>query len=308
MKKAVWLFLAVIVCVSCFLLLNDQKESAVKVKTTVLYAKEVSETVTCRGKIEKTGQKSVKANTACVVETLAVKEGDYVKAGDVLFTIDKTATLQVMAQYDGSQAVYTAMQDTLQDEILAPCAGVVGDLDVSVGDFLEKDDVCMQLSDASSVQVRLAIPEHHIRRVNVGQSALITGEGFIESSYRGTVVEIADTAKVLQNGSTAETMVEAVVSLDRGVEDDSLRVGLNSTVQIAVTQPKTGYILPYESVEADDTAEYVYILQDGKAVRRSLDVVAETADGYLVATGFSDGDELILEPQKVQDGTVCNNV
>ncbi len=303
LKKLVWLSVLVVGVVGGVLWLRPVKNT-ITVKTQTLHGTTVQQTVTCKGKVEKNGKTEITLPADIVVGEVLVKEGDTVKKGDPLFTLDMAATLQTMADADGAAAVQAAMQGSLQETVTAPCDGKVSELSVREGVVLEKGETALEMEAPLSVRVRLAIPERHIRLIEKGQSVAVSGVGFRKAVYKGTVTEIASAAKTGINGITTETVVEAVVTLDEGETDDSLRVGLNATGTVMVDTVYNGMILPYAAVEQDeDEREYVYILQGQAAEKRMITPYAERADGYLVTDGFAEGEQLILTPDLVDDDT-----
>lgn len=303
LKKIVWLCVAVAGILTGILFLRPAQKS-VTVKTQTLQGTLVQETVTCKGKVEKNGQTDVVLPADVVVGEIRVKEGDTVKAGDVLFTVDMASTLQTMADADGAATVQAALSGTIQETVTAPCDGQVSRLSVKEGVVLEKGETAAEIEAPTAVRVRLSIPERHIRVIEIGQAVTVSGVGFHKTAYHGTIADIASVAKSSLNGTVAETVVEATVTLLDGEADDSLRVGLNATATVTVSTIPHGMILPYTAVEQDaDNREYVYILQGDKAEKRTFSPKAEREDGYLVTDGFAEGELLILSPELVDGET-----
>jgi len=304
LKKIVWLAVGVL-AVAVGIVTTFSTEKTVTVKTKTLTSATLSETVACKGKVEKTAQTKVTLPANVVVGEVRVSAGDTVKKGDVLFTVDTASTLQKLADTDGAAAVQAAMSGVVQETVTAPCDGLVSTVAATQGTLLEKGVVAAEIAAQPAVCIRLSVPERHIREIAVGQQVTVTGVGFHKDTYTGTVTEIASTAKQAVNGVTAETVVEAVVTLDAGEIDDSLRVGLNAKGAVTVSTVPLGFVLPYAAVEQDEnSAEYVYILKDGKAEKRTFTPLAERVDGYLVTEGFADGEQLILTPELVTDADI----
>ncbi len=270
------------------------------VKTRTLHATATCETVTCNGRVVEAVETQVTLPADLVVGEVRVAPGDAVEKGDILFTVDAATTLKAMANTDGAAAVQAALGGTVSETVAAPCSGVISAVMVTEGALLEKDTVAVSIADDSPVCIRLSVPERHIRSIAVGQQVSVSGVGFQKAAYRGQVTDIASTAKQTVNGAATETVVEAMVSLDAGEADDSLRVGLNAKGAVTVATYATGFLLPYAAVEQDeDNNEYVYILRDNIAEKRTFTALAELNTGYLVTDGFAEGEVLILTPERV---------
>lgn len=144
------------------------------------------------------------------------------------------------------------------------------------------------------VQVRVAVPENRLRLVAVGQTVQVTGAAFRRDTYTGTVVSLGEEAYLSQTGGT---VVDAVIALD--VTDASLRCGLTAKADICVNATD-GILLPYTAVCADENGqEYVYVLENARAVRRDITVAEELPDGVLIRSGVAAGERLITQPDKV---------
>lgn len=301
LKKIVWLLVVTAIgCGIVRLIGESRRPDQIEIETMRLSASSVAETVSCSGRVENAAEHEVRAEAACVVGQVLVKNGTAVEEGTPLFTVDRAATLAVLAQSDGAMAVKTAMDSTAPTVVTAPVSGVVTGLNLEAGDMAAANSVCAVIAENEPVQIRLSIPERSIRRVAVGQRVAVSGIGFVKKNYAGTIREISSVAKEKINGTVSETMVEAIVSLDRGVSDKSLRVGLTAKANITVTTDPSGFIIPYDAVLEDEkNQEFVYILAGERAQKRVITPKAELDAGYLVTEDLRDGEEVILTPEKV---------
>ena len=152
------------------------------------------------------------------------------------------------------------------------------------------------------MQVRLAVGEHLLRRVQIGQRVYISGVAFDKERYEGTLSYLSPAAS--RPSGSSEAIVEAVVTLAPDQIDDSVRAGLSAKAAVVVDVAENSLLLPYDCVLQDDEGqEYVYCVRDGRAVKTVVTPLAEMTDGFLVdATGL-DGGVLITTPDRVpQDG------
>lgn len=143
------------------------------------------------------------------------------------------------------------------------------------------------------VQIRAAVPESRLRQVAVGQRVRVTGAAFGAEAYSGTVAELGAAAHTTAAGGT---VVDAVIALDAA--DESLRCGLTARAGICVARVEDGLLLPYDCLSTDD-GNYVYVYQNGRAVRRNVQLAAELSDGALVASGLEAGERVIRTPDTV---------
>jgi multidrug efflux pump subunit AcrA (membrane-fusion protein) len=284
-----------------------QNRTAIQqVDTVLLRPAPVEQTVTCKGRVEQGENAEVTVPIDCVVGEVLVKEGQSVQEGDPLFRVDKEATLSVLAQSESASLLQSVFSEEVPTTVTAPASGTVGELAVTPGKSVEKSTVCAVISKGGGKRIRISVPERSVRRVAVGQPVKISGIGFSKEEYTGEITEISGKAKQQMNGASVQTMVEAVVLLNKEQMDESLRVGLTASAEIIVSTVPQGFIIPYEAVAEDgENKEFVYILRSGTARKQVLTPVCELPDGYLVEKGFETGDVLILYPETVTEGAKC---
>lgn len=184
------------------------------------------------------------------------------------------------------------------DTITAPVSGIVSAINVKGNSYTDTSKPVMVISDVNSMQVRLSVNESQISAVQIGQKATITGVGFKYSEYTGTVKSIADVATQTVSTSGQETVVEVIVTVDHAGED--LKSGLTAKCEITTSNDNGMLIAPYEAVRAeDDGQEYVYLYQDGKAVKRAISTGREFTNGFEILSGLETGDRIITNPDKL---------
>ena len=113
---------------------------------------------------------------------------------------------------------------------------------------------------------------------------------------------ISDYATTVQKGSYSQTVVEVKIAINN--PDDNLKAGYTANAKIMLSEPITMTVVPYEAVNQDDKGEYVYILEENKAVRRYVTTGYELSDGIEVTSGLSSGDYVITVDENYSDGKV----
>lgn len=273
------------------------------VAVTELKTTAVRKTVECTGKIQSSQNENVYVSVPCVAGEVYVKEGQRVSQGDVLFAVDTEATKQALSQL-GASAVSPV------DTVTAPIAGVVKSLNVQTGGVATTETPCAVIAADGGVRVAVAIREKHLSRVLVGQTAEISGVAFDKERYHGTVTYIADTAHQEYVGSVSATVVDAVISLNEGEADASLRSGLNARATVVTDVLEEALLVPYDCIaQSGEGVEYVYVYQDNGTAVRTVPVWGEDcADGVLVLSGLSAGAQLVQNPESLSGGTVSVRV
>ena len=274
------------------------------VKTVTLTEQTVRQTVDCIGRVELTDSHEVFAKIPCVAGEVYVSAGERVQAGDPLFAVDMTATQAVLSQMGGT------VPDGVDGQtytVVANADGLLTELNVKTGDMVDPSSPCAVIAPGTGLQIAAVVRERDLRKVKVGQTVEVSGVGFEKSLYHGTVASMADTAHQQYIGTVNETVVDAVVLLNDGEADGSLRVGLGATVSIVVDTVEGAVLIPYECIAQNDEGdEYVYVCaDDGTAQRRTVRIKSEYADGALVVSGVAANDRLVCDPERLSGETVA---
>lgn len=266
MKK--WCFLTAFCILTVSILIPRAITASVPVvETYTVEPRNFDVQVSASGLIEQTNAVVVTAAQAGVIRSVFVEVGSNVQPGD-----------RLIEMADGS--FLTAQQ-----------AGTVETIARSGGSVAAGETI-LSMVDTASLAARIKIGEDVIADIQIGQTVKLTGSGFKDLVYTGKIQSISAVAKV--GNSTAQTTVEAVVQIDE--PDARLKPGFTVKASITTTTIPDAIIVPSDCVQQDtDTIEFVYVLENGKAVRRQVTTDLLTADGLIIKEGLQAGDELILD-------------
>jgi len=147
-------------------------------------------------------------------------------------------------------------EDKLNDVTLrAPITGTIVERTVEQGQVvtgtrdLTGGTVLMRMADLTEVQVRTLVDETDIGRLEPGLPAEITVEAYPNRTFHGTVLKIEPQAVVEQN-----VTMFAVLTRIRN-EEDLLRPGMNSDVEVVIGQRQDVLSLPNSGVKTQQAAQ-----------------------------------------------------
>lgn len=297
--RYIGLFLGTAAVIAAMLFYRAAADAAIpRVDTVVIRRATVEETAVVNGNVRAADGTEVAVTVPCVAGEVAVKVGDRVKAGDVLMQVDRAATLAlaVGAGVAGSEVV--AASAALPQTVTAPHDGVVSAVSAAKGDTLMSGSPCVVLSHTGEIEIAVALRESVLPQVAVGQEVTVRGAAFRKDTYRGIVTAIASSARSRLVGTTAETVVDAVVTLVPEDVDESLLIGLNAKATVVTDRRERVLLVPYDCLtQNEDGDAAVYCLQGDTAVRRTVTLGKEYADGTEVLAGLSQGDCLVRAPE-----------
>ncbi len=302
-ERAVWgwmltmtgLLLAVLAGVQ-----GDRAQRIVTVQAWQVTTTTVTETVVCAGTLRTVKGASVVSEVPCVVKTVEVAVGDAVKAGDVLLTVDREATLSKAAGLGWTSPQAQAAASALPETVTAPTGGTVTAVHVKTGDWLSTTAPCVSLADQGDLEVAITVNESALPEVKVGQSVCVSGVAFAKSSYDGTLTALSSTARAAVGTSGTRTVLDGVVTLDPSQMDPSLLSGLSAKAVITVDARERAIVVPYEAVcEREGTHAVVYCLHGSNAFRRAVTVAGETAKGIEIASGLQTGEWIVADVSEI---------
>lgn len=159
-----------------------------------------------------------------------------------------------------------------------------------VGDKGAKGYV-VTLADLNDLQVELDIAENDFSKVHMGSKAVITTDAFPDRKYEGQLVEISPIAN--RQKATVQVKVQILHP------DDHLRPDMNASVAfLDPAAPRQQQAAP-ASITIPASAvrdQNVFVVSQGKAVRRHVQVSGTTPRGVHISQGLSGGEDVVINP------------
>ena len=101
----------------------------------------------------------------------------------------------------------------------------------------------VDIADMSSVQVEAGIDEIDIGKVKVDQKAWVIAEAYPQSRFQGKIIRIAPEAKVEQN----VTLFDVIVEVEN--TEGKLKSGMNATLEITIIRKDNVLLAPIMALE-----------------------------------------------------------
>ncbi len=199
-------------------------------------------------------------------------------------------------------------QDRKLDEgfVHAPRDGVVvyattGDAanprKISVGVIPFEGMPLIYLPDPTSMRVDTEISEFDLAKVRVASPVELRLDAYPDAVFRGEVVSIASLAR--QKISRVSGQPIGVKIFDVGIQvldqDERLKPGLSTTVEILVSENPQVLSVPIAAVFVDEQDQaVVYAKQDGRPRKLAVVLGGSTDRLAIIASGVEEGDLLLL--------------
>ncbi|MCR3955222.1 MAG: biotin/lipoyl-binding protein [Gudongella sp.] len=197
------------------------------------------------------------------------------------------------------------VEDQIEDtRITADLDGTVVAMDLVENRTVGREaEVVVQ--DTEKFQFEALVTQEDAVNIQGGQAAAILVAG-ISNEYRGEVVEIGNKAEVDPSSGSSTPKVKVTIQLNEA--DERLVSGFDADAEIIIGVVENVMVVKNEAIREDDQAgSYVFIIEDGVAVKTPI--TRGITDRYLteVMEGLEMGDIVILNPsQELGDGSAVS--
>jgi len=172
-----------------------------------------------------------------------------------------------------------------KEGIKADFNGVVTTVDVVEGATVANGTKMMTLANLDDVQVSVQVSKTDLPKISVGQQVDITING---KDYKGEVMQISGSATKNANGvAVVDTKIKVTNP------DKDIILGVEANNKIHAEKAENTIVLPYEYVLTDAEGDYVFVLENGTAVRKAVKIGISTSTEAQIIEGISENDKII---------------
>jgi HlyD family secretion protein len=169
-----------------------------------------------------------------------------------------------------------------QMRITAEMSGVITALNVEEGESAimgtlnNPGTVLLTIADLSEIEAEVRVDETEVVMVKPGQTALVRLDARPDTTFKGIVTEVGNSAIRSQAGMGQESVDFKVVV---AIQDEilSVRPGLSASVDITVAEEKSVLAVPIQSLTVRDEARLKRERERGKDAKKKGAAAADTA-------------------------------
>jgi len=259
------------------------------------------------GTIKSSEKIQIKFDFDVVIAKFYKQVGDNVKPGDLLFTIDKEKTIDLLKKTYSEQEliIYKDLIDTFKLDYVSNYNGVISNINSSK--IIYSGNSIVDISNGSGFIASVNVLEKDIANIEVGQIAEITGDAFNNKIYYGKVISIAEEATKSNNGNKNETTVNVILSVEN--KDNKLKTGYNVKANIIYASIENAATIPYEALKEDDKSCYIYKLFNKEFLYKSrVEVIAEENDYVVINGNINENTEICISNSNIDEKITRVNV
>lgn len=242
------------------------------------------------------------------------KEGERVKAGDVIVQLDDSEQQYNLANLDYEISVArqnqtagklrlmetqrkSLVQKISDRKISAGFDGIIADLDVDPGDYLEAKDSIGTLVDTSYLTADVEVAETDVAKLVPGQKVEFSFPAY-DGAVEGYLVSYPAIGEVTSRGAT---VVKAKVRIDNVPE--GILPNFSFTGKIQITAPETKLVVERYAIGRENGAAFAEIIgRDGKTQKVEVKVQPYGIDYVNILEGLSGGEVLKAQSSAEKSG------
>jgi membrane fusion protein, multidrug efflux system len=283
---------------------------------------DIARQVTVTGTVEPIRVIGVNSQLAGALTAVHVQEGDRVRPGSVLARMDDReqraqlsaarAALEVaeaayrraeqlrerqvitLPEYERDRTAYMAAAAQVEQietrlshaTITSPIAGIITEKRVETGDIAGNQTRLFTIADISTMVVRVGVSELDVVAIGVGDGVAVALDALPGSTLRGRV------RRIFPSADPATRLVPVEVALE-GADAAAARPGFLARTTFGVGARSNVMLVPAAAVLPTTGGQAVFVLDNDRAVRRTVETGATHAGRVEIIAGLMDGEFVI---------------
>lgn len=266
------------------------------------------------------------AQMASRVRKIYVKEGDYVKQGQLLVQMDDQQLTQIEIQFNDAkrdferaeklkaegaiseqqfekfklayETLKTNYEKILENtQLRAPFNGVITAKYLNDGELFmmtpaggRSVPAILHLMNVDELKIKVSVNEFDSYKIKIGQKAKIKNDILPDEEFTGYVTRI----------SPIVDPVSKTVEIELRVPNRGNKIKANSFVKVEIDLGVTNELLiPTTSILTDPVSgkNFVYLYQNGVAKKQFVTKGKQVNDDTIIRWGLNEGDQVIVEGQ-----------
>lgn len=322
-KKKVLMWVVIVAVVVGGVLYFRSRKPASTVTTENVTRGTVVQTVSVTGTLFPLRYADLSFQGMGTVDAVDVKEGDVVKTGDTIASVDTSVLGSQLAQAkiaadiayqnellavrnhmkkqeiaakklsseQAREAVTAIAAQIGNNSIASPMDGIVTKTDVRVGETVALGKVVARVAGSTDMELEADVPESDVAKVAVGMKAKVTFDAL-------TTLDVftADVTRIDTSASVSQGVVSYTVRLHIADLDKRLRDGMTGNIDIETARAENAVLVPFRAIAKEGARSYVNV-QRSKDVTDKVEITTglEGDDGMIeVKSGLSEGDAVVV--------------
>ena len=213
------------------------------------------------------------------------------KAADISAQDSRAQITVAEAQLEQAKAVLDLARKRLRDAVIqSPVSGIIQKKFVNKGAYLEAPTAVFTVVDNTRLELECLVASSDLASIQAGQAVAFRVNSYAGVAFQGRIVEVAPAVET----DTRSAKVRIQVANSAG----KLKAGMFAEGEILTGSNAQAIVIPAAAIYRDDRSaktSYVFVLENGKAVRRNVHIGRERDRQLEIVEGLKPGDMLVSE-------------
>ena len=179
--------------------------------------------------------------------------------------------------------------------VYSPIDGFVSERTADLGEYVSPNAKVATVVRINPLRLRIDIPEQAIPSISVGQSVSVTTSAWPDKNFSGRIARVSPNV----TPSSRTLTVEAEVENGSG----ALKPGQFATVRILQSRAQPAILVPSRAVRTEAGVSRVFIIKDGHAHERVVQVGQTEADLVQIKNGVNADEQVATSNvEQLSDG------
>ncbi len=312
---------------------DAQEEAGTPVAAVELVRRDLSRQLSTSATVEPKSRIRLAARTSGTLEAVRVEEGDRVEAGELLAQLDlsqeKAELARAEAQKEQAEQEYRRTDRLLSNELVSPSEyerqrtnlrvaeserllwesrvafgritaprdAVVTARYIEPGEAVEAQETLFELTAMDELVLRLGVSELDVTHLERGQTVPVRLDARPDLEMEGVI------RRIFPQAESSSRLITVEVALPRDATDNGVLPGFLARVRMPIDERPDVIAVPPSAIGEDGDEHYVYVIDDDRLHRRTIERGATRGQWTEVSAGLEEG-EIVLatNPIDMNDG------
>ena len=293
------------------------------VETAAVETGSIAREIEVSGTVEPLRSVGVNAQSAGALVAVNAEEGDFVQRGAVMARLDareleaqvasaranwevardafaraqqlRDRQVITQAEYDAARAAEAAARASLDQlrtrigymVVRAPASGVVTEKLVEVGAVVGAQTKLFTIAEVSTLVTRVGVSELDVGSLRTGQGARVMLDAYPGQRFEGRI------RRIFPSADPATRLVPVEVALT-GEAATAARPGFLARVAFALGARDGVTLVPASAVVGQAGAQQVFVVENGKAERRTVETGLSSEGRVEIVSGLRVGEAVVI--------------
>lgn len=211
---------------------------------------------------------------------------------------EETAQMGVNSAYVSKESVMTQLdiaRKSLNDtSVVSPITGTITQKNINETNMVSAQSVPFVIVDDSVMKVNVNVSENIINSISLGDEVMINISAYSQEPVKGKISNITP---------AADTTGTYPVKIEIQNADGKIKGGMKAELSFISDQSSGNIVVPLDTVLTNQTSSYVYVVENGKAVKKEVTTGVENGTDIEILSGVNVGENIIVKGQNyVNDG------